>query len=899
MSTKPDNRPAGKEHQRLAEPFDGMVAPWRKWGPYVSERSWGSVREDYSPDGCAWEFLTHDMSRSKAYRWGEDGIAGICDRYQLLVFALALWNGRDPILKERMFGLSGNEGNHGEDAKEYWFYLDNTPTHSYMKMLYKYPQTEFPYQKLLEENRRRWGQGIPEYELLDTGIFDQDRYFDVFVEYAKAGPEDICIRIEAINRGPEAAELHLIPHLWFRNNWAWTDPPTAEPSIRLATSTNTNKDHVALIADDSHATGLGNLQFPYSLGPHYLHAPRGGQPLFTNNENNAIRLYGCADNRKPYVKNAFHRHIVNHEDSVNPAQTGTKSCIQYRRTIPPGKSMVLRLRLTPQLLPFPLSGVDEFVQQRKAEADEFYATVHPPAATAEEKTIQRQALAGMLWSKQIYLWDVNRWLEGDNPNFPPPQSRKQMRNIHWRHLNSMRILSMPDKWEFPWFAAWDLAFQCITLALVDPEFAKENLWVLLFEQFQHPNGQIPAYEWEFSDLNPPVHAWACWRVYQMEKQRSGNGDTVFLEKCLHKLLMNFAWWVNRVDSEGNNVFEGGFLGLDNIAVVDRGEKFPNGAILEQSDATGWMGFFCLYLMRIALELANQNRVYEGVATKFFEHFIYIGAAMKKMGGRNYQLWDEKEGFFYDVLRYPNGEFHKFRLRSLVGLIPLYAVEVLESDELAAHPGFLRDVEWFIQNRPDLVGDACYTVGDGKKRYVLSIADPNQFKRLLERIWDPAEFLSPYGIRSLSKYHEQHPFQFEGRTMGYEPGEAAVQLKGGNSNWRGPVWFPTSYLLIHSFLRFGDAVGRQFSLPAPGQREPITPHDMAQEAANRMIAIFKRGADGKRPCFGPYKKFQDDPHWKDYLLFNEYYHGDSGMGLGASHQTGWSGLVANLIDEWRR
>ena len=669
----------------------------------------------------------------------------------------------------------------------------------------------------------------------------------------------------------------------------------SEPSIRLQAG-----NQITLVADESNATSLHNLQFPYSLGLHYLYAPPGGEALFTDNENNAVRLYGCSDNRKPYVKDAFHRHIINHENCVNPRLTGTKSCIHYRQKVSPGGSMILRLRLTPEKLAAPLDDVDEIVRRRKAEADEFYASVHPPTATAEEKAIQRQALSGMLWSKQIYLWDVNRWLEGDNPKFPPPESRKQMRNIHWRHLNSMRILSMPDKWEFPWFAAWDLAFQCITLALVDPEFAKENLWVLLFEQFQHPNGQIPAYEWEFSDLNPPVHAWACWRVYQSEKQRTGKGDTVFLERCLHKLLMNFAWWVNRVDSEGNNVFEGGFLGLDNIAVVDRGEKFPNGAILEQSDATGWMGFFCLYLMRIALELANQNRVYEGVATKFFEHFIYIGAAMKKMGGRNYQLWDEQEGFFYDVLRYPNGEFHKFRLRSLVGLIPLYAIEVLESEELAAHPGFLRDVEWFIQNRPDLVGDACYTVGDGKKRYVLSIADPNQFKRLLQRIWDPAEFLSPYGIRSLSKYHEQHPFQFGDRSMGYEPAEAAVKLKGGNSNWRGPVWFPTSYLLIHSFMRFGDAVGPQFSLPTAGSNaQAVTPHDIAREAANRMIAIFKRGADGKRPCFGFYRKFQDDPHWNQCLLFNEYYHGDSGMGLGASHQTGWSGLVANLIDEWRR
>jgi hypothetical protein len=537
---------------------------------------------------------------------------------------------------------------------------------------------------------------------------------------------------------------------------------------------------------------------------------------------------------------------------------------------------------------------------RKAEADEFYAAIQPPKATPEEKAIQRQALAGMLWSKQIYLWDVNLWLEGDNPKAPPPQARKQMRNVRWRHLNSMRVISMPDKWEFPWFAAWDLAFQCVTLALVDPEFAKQNLWILLFEQFQHPNGQIPAYEWEFSDMNPPVHAWACWRVYQFEKERNGAADTQFLEKCLHKLLMNFTWWVNRVDSQGNNVFEGGFLGLDNIAVVDRGEKFPNGAILEQSDATGWMGFFCLYLMRIALELANTNPVYEGVATKFFEHFVYIGAAMKKMGGRNYQLWDETDGFFYDVLRYPNGEFHKFRLRSLVGLIPLYAIEVLDQEELQSHPAFLRDVEWFIKNRPDLVGDACYAMGDAEKRYVLSIADPNQFKRLLARIWDSEEFLSPFGIRSLSKHHQRRPFQFGDRCLGYEPGEAEVQLKGGNSNWRGPIWFPTSYLLIQSFLRFDHALGASSVVCTPATNgQPIAPRAMAEEAANRMISIFKRGPSGERPCFGRYSKFQNDPHWRDLLLFNEYYHGDTGMGFGASHQTGWSGLVANLIDEWRR
>jgi Mannosylglycerate hydrolase MGH1-like glycoside hydrolase domain len=887
-----------REHERLAEPYSGFIAPWRKWGPYVSERSWGSVREDYSPDGCAWEFLPHDMARSKAYRWGEDGIAGFCDRYQLLVFALALWNGRDPILKERMFGLSGNEGNHGEDVKEYWFYLDNTPTHSYQKLLYKYPQREFPYLQLVEENRRRWGQvGAPEFELLDTGIFDDDRYFDVFIEYAKADAEDICIRIEAFNRGPQAAELHLLPHLWFRNTWAWAKPAGSEPLIQLADRT---KNGTCLLADDYNAAQLPNLQFPYALGKRYLYAPDGGDPLFTDNESNAVKLYGCTKNRKRFVKDAFHHQVIHREPCVNPAGTGTKSSIHYTYQVPANDSVVLNLRLTPKQERDPLSDVNRIVDQRKAEADEFYETVHPPRATADEKSVQRQALSGMLWSKQIYLWDVNRWLEGDDPKAPPPESRKHMRNIHWRHLNSMRVLSMPDKWEFPWFAAWDLAFQCITLALVDPEFAKDNLWILLFEQFQHPNGQIPAYEWEFSDMNPPVHAWACWRVYQLEKQRTGKGDRGFLEKCLHKLLMNFAWWVNRVDSAGNNVFEGGFLGLDNIAVVDRGEKFPNGAVLEQSDATGWMGFFCLYLMRVALELAKENPVYEGVATKFFEHFVYIGAAMKKMGGRNYQLWDEKDGFFYDVLRYPNGEFHKFRLRSLVGLIPLYAIEVLEQEELQAHPNFLRDVEWFIKNRPDLVGDACYAVGNGDRRYVLSIADPNQFKRLLQRIWDPDEFLSTHGIRSLSRHHQEHPFQFGDRTLGYEPGEAEVKLKGGNSNWRGPVWFPTSYLLLHSFVRFDQALGASSAVITRGSDDrPITPSAMANEAADRMISIFTRDTTGQRPCFGRYEKFQKDVHWRDCLLFNEYYHGDTGMGLGASHQTGWSGLVANLIDEWRR
>lgn len=884
-----------KEKSRLNEPHSGQESPWRKWGPYVSERSWGGVREDYSEWGTAWDFLTHDMARSKAYRWGEDGIAGICDRYQLLVFALAFWNRRDPILKERMFGLSSPEGNHGEDVKEYWFYLDNTPTHSYMRMLYKYPQAEFPYARLVAENAHRQGS---EFELLDTGVFNEDRYFDIFVEYAKAGPEDICIRIEAFNRGPEPASLHILPHLWFRNTWAWTDLAGSEPSIVCGAA---GKNHITLVANDHDAPPISNLQFPYSLGTYNLYAPAGGEVLFTDNETNAPRVFGSwAASRKPHVKDAFHRHIVNGEHCLGQ-KAGTKSCINYRYEVGAGKSVVLRLRLSSHRHTQPLADVDDVVRARHQEADEFYETIHPPNATSDERLIQRQAFAGMLWSKQIYLFDVQRWLEGDNPQWPPPESRKRARNIHWRHLNSMRILSMPDKWEFPWFASWDLAFQCVTIALIDPDFAKNNLWLLLFEQFQHPNGQIPAYEWEFSDMNPPVQAWACWRIYEIEKRDTGKPDLAFLEKCLHKLLINFAWWVNRVDSQGNNVFEGGFLGLDNITVIDRGQKLPGNAVLEQSDGTGWMGFFCLYLMRIALELSRHNRVYEAVATKFFEHFVYIGAAMKKMGGRNYQLWDENDGFFYDVLRYPNGDFHKFRVRSLVGLIPLFAVEVLDKRDLEACPDFLANVEWFIRNRSDLVGHACCAIDCGKDtmRYMLSIADSDQLRRILVRIWDPAEFLSDYGIRSLSKYHQTHPFHFSGQRLGYEPGESEAQVKGGNSNWRGPIWFPTSYLLIRSLLRFSQALGPDFIVAPPHNDESLALQSVAREIAERMIRIFARDKVGRRACFGENEKVQTDPHWRDYLLFNEYYHGDTGAGLGASHQTGWTGLVASLIDEWRR
>jgi hypothetical protein len=887
------------EHERLYAPYSSPIPPWRKWGPYVAERAWGTVREDYSADGNAWNYLPHDLARSKAYRWGEDGLAGICDRYQILVFALALWNGRDPILKERLFGLVPSEANHGEDVKEYYFYLDATPTHAYMKYLYKYPQAEFPYGKLIEENQRRRGQG-PEYELLDTGLFDENCYFDVFVEYAKADPEDICIRIEACNRGPDEAPLHILPHLWFRNTWAWWPEPKPEPIIQIGPS---GDGFISLEASDLTADPIPRLPFEYRLGFRYLYGEAGGQPLFTNNETNALRVYGWgAQSRSPYVKDAFHRYVVDGEDCINHAQVGTKACFHYANlNVPAGSSIVVRLRLCHKPRPDPLADVDGIIQQRKVEADEFYDSLHPPKATEDERRVQRQALAGMLWSKQFYYYDVHPWLAGDNPGWPPPDERRRIRNYRWLHLNSMRVLSMPDKWEYPWFAAWDLAFHCVPLALVDPEFAKEQLWLLLFEQFQHPNGQIPAYEWEFSDLNPPVHAWAVWRIYNMDRLRAGKADRQFLEKCFHKLLINFAWWVNKVDSEGNNIFEGGFLGLDNITVVDRSQPLPNGTKLEQSDATGWMGMFCLNLMRIALELAKEDKAYEGLATKFFQHYVYVGAAMKHMGNRHYQLWDEEDKFFYDVLRLPDGSFHKFRLRSLVGLIPLYAIERLEEDWIVPFPEFRANLHWFLNNRKDLVERCVTTIErDGMKVHVLAIVDKDQMLHLLERIWDPAEFRSAYGLRSLSKFHEAHPFRFGHSQVGYEPGESVEMLKGGNSNWRGPIWFPTSFMMIESLRKLGKAYDPTLTINSPVAGEPpVTLKDIAKGFADRLISIFTRHQAGERPVYGPYRKFQDDPYWRDLLLFHEYFHGDTGMGLGASHQTGWTGLVASLIDEWRR
>ncbi len=887
-----------KEAKRLRDAISESIPPWRRWGPYVSERAWGTVREDYSPDGNAWDYFPHDHARSRAYRWGEDGLAAICDRYQLLVFAVALWNERDPILKERLFGLVPSEANHGEDVKEYYFYLDSTPTHSYMKYLYKYPQAEYPYHQLIEVNGSRHGHGF-EYELLDTGIFDDDHYFDVFVEYAKVSPEDLCIKIEVWNRGDQDAPIHILPHLWFRNTWAWSETRGTEPTI---SQSETTPNHLTLIADDTGAGMVTGLPFQYELGKRYLYAEMGGEALFTDNETNSRRFpHLLPQNDKSYVKDGFHHHIIYGKETVNPERTGTKSCIQYRKVVPAHGSVSVRLRLTDDGLKEPFRDFDQFMAARQAEADEFYATIHPPNATEDERRIQRQAFAGLLWTKQSYLYDVNRWFEGDNPNVPPPASRPDIRNTHWRHLNSMRVLSMPDKWEYPWFAAWDLAFHCVAFALIDSEFAKEQLWLMLFEQFQHPNGQLPAYEWEFSDLNPPVHAWACWRVYNMDRIRWGKGDRVWLEKCFHKLLINFAWWVNKVDSEGNNIFEGGFLGLDNITVIDRSQKLPGGVVLEQSDATGWMGMFCQNLMRIALELAQENKAYEAMATKFFQHYIYVGAAMKNMGGRDYSLWDEKDGFFYDVLRYPDGSFHKFRVRSLVGLIPLYAIERLEVDWIVPFKEFRSNLEWFVENRQDIVQRCCHLIErEGEQVYVLAIVDEHQMRRILETLFHPDEFLSPVGIRSLSKYHEEHPFTFGNAEVHYEPAESDNKIKGGNSNWRGPVWFPTSFLLIESLRKLGKAYGPTFKVKVAeyGGRE-MTMSEMAEDVAKRMISIFARNGEGKRPVYGGTKKFQDDPHWRDYLLFYEYYHGDNGAGVGASHQTGWSALVASLIDEWRR
>lgn len=893
-------RTVTRESLRLEE--DRLnIKNWRTWGPYVSERSWGTVREDYSPDGEAWAYFTHEHARSKTYRWGEDGLAGICDRFQLLCFGLGLWNGVDNILKERLFGLVPQQSNHGEDVKEYYYYLDATPTHSYLKFLYKYPQQRFPYRQLIEESSRR-GLEDPEYELLDTHVFDEGRYFDVQVEYAKADCQDICIRIEAFNRGPDDAHLTVLPHLWFRNTWNWGPESLPQPSLSVAQQ---SLEGVCLLADESNAEPLSNLLYPYRLGKMWLYAQAGGTPLFTDNESNNRQLYGPrAQNKSKYVKDAFHRQIIHGENCTNPERNGTKACIQYPLEIPAGQSRVILLRLTDSEdthgIADVLNEAQHVVDMRRAEADEFYGSLHPPKATEDECRIQRQALAGMIWTKQIYLFDVNLWLEGDRPDLPPSESRKKIRNQHWRHLNSMRILSMPDKWEYPWFAAWDLAFHTIPLALVDPEFAKHQLWLLLFEQFQHANGQIPAYEWEFSDLNPPVHAWAVWRVYNMDRIQTGRADRVFLEKCFHKLLLNFTWWVNKVDGEGHNVFEGGFLGLDNITLFDRSQLPPDGSSLKQADATGWMGMYCLNLMRIALELAKENDAYTSLATKFFEHYVYIGAAMKNMGGRDYQLWSEDDGMFYDVLSQADGSYQRLRLRSLVSLIPLYAIERLEEQWIEPFIDFKVNLEWFLRNRTQL-SSACVSSHENHRGnvHLLSLMSRPQLEKILSTIWDADEFRSPFGLRSLSKFHLQHPFEHAGQRVAYDPAESRTWLKGGNSNWRGPIWFPTTFLMIESLRKLSKVYGDELKVQGGAGQPAVSLTDMARGFADGLISMFTRDEAGNRPIYGNRPILQNDPYWRDCLMFHEYFNADTGEGLGACHQTGWTGLVASLIDEWRQ
>jgi hypothetical protein len=878
------------ERRRVEECAPGPAqVEWKRWGPYLSDRAWGTVREDYSADGSAWTYFPHDWARSKAYRWGEDGLGGICDDDQKLCFALALWNGQDPILKERLFGLSGPEGNHGEDVKEYYFYLDSTPTHSYMKFLYKYPQRAFPYQDLVETNARR-GKHEPEYELLDTGVFDENRYWDVFVEYAKASPEDILIRITVHNRGPETATLDILPTLWFRNTWDW-----GYVSPKGTLTATAGAEGVCAIEAHHAEMGLRRLLC--------LNEP---EMLFTENETNSAKLYGTTVGKNPYTKDAFHDYVVHGEhECVNPARTGTKAAARYTVEVEPGGQTCLRFRLTPRRPSAELlgPGFDSLFEARIAEADDFYGAIGSPELSEDSRNVQRQAFAGMLWSKQYYRYNVQRWLDGDPTQPPPPAGRENARNHDWRHVNGSDVLSMPDAWEYPWFAAWDLAFHCIPLAVIDPHFAKQQLLALTHEWYQHPNGQFPAYEWAFGDVNPPVHAWAAWRVYQIERRvRGGQGDTVFLKKIFHKLLLNFTWWVNRKDLEGKNVFQGGFLGLDNIGMFDRSQPLPTGGYLEQSDGTSWMAMYCLNMLTIALELCREDLSYEDMATKFFEHFVYIAHAMNNFGETDEDLWDETDGFYYDVLHRPDGTHEFMRVRSMVGLIPLLAVETIEESQYETLKDFKARVEWFVNNRPDLCRNVAdlHSVGDHDRR-LLSIVNPERLRMILEKMLDETEFLAPTGLRALSQYHRDHPVSMhvDGTEyrVDYEPAESTTGLFGGNSNWRGPIWFPLNYLIIEALQKFDYYLGPDFPVTFPtGSDQQLSLAEIAAELSRRLTRTFTRGADGRRPVFGSLEKFQTDPYWKDLILFHEYFHGDNGAGIGASHQTGWTGLVAKLIEQ---
>ena len=856
---------------------------WKRWGPYLSERAWGTVREDYSPYGTAWDYFPHDHARSRAYRWNEDGIAGISDRHQRLCFAVALWNRRDPILKERLFGLTGSEGNHGEDVKELYYYLDSTPTHSYMRYLYKYPQAEYPYAALVERNRQA-GRGAREYELLDTGIFDKDRYFDVFIEYAKADIEDILVRIEVINRGPDRASLDLLPTLWFRNTWSWGGD-LRRPILRAEAP---NSGRVAISAEHS------------DEGNFYLHCEGAPELLFTENETNAERLFG-ATNRTPYVKDGIDSYLVRGiAGAVNPDRVGTKSAARYQLSVESGRGAVVKLRLNrrPPAAGGSLgSDFEAIFAARKEEADEFYRRIIPSDVSADAQNVMRQALGGLLWSKQFYHYVVRDWLSGDASQPPPPEAHRTGRNSDWKHLYNADVLSMPDKWEYPWYASWDLAFHCIPLAIVDPDFAKEQLILLLREWYMHPNGQVPAYEWAFNDVNPPVLAWAAWRVYKIDKKRRGTGDRKFLSRVFHKLMLNFTWWVNRKDAEGRNIFQGGFLGLDNIGVFDRSAPLPSGGHIEQSDGTSWMAMYCLNMLSIALELACEDDTYEDVASKFWEHFVNIAHAINTLG-----LWNEEQGFYHDVLHLPDGKELPLTVRSMVGLIPLFAVESFEGERIARFPAFARRLEWFIENRPDLkAGVACMKTPGMNRRRLFSILDPEKLRRVLRWMLDETEFLSPYGIRSVSQKHRFEPYMLHMNGMSYEvryePAESSTGLFGGNSNWRGPIWFPVNYLLIESLQKFHHYLGDNFKVEMPtNSGRHLTLSEVATELSRRLTRIFLRDSSGHRPVYGSHAKLQSDPNFSDLVLFHEYFDGDNGSGVGASHQTGWTALVAKLIQQ---
>jgi hypothetical protein len=880
------------EQQRLLDARSGQ-AQWKKWGPYLSERQWGTVREDYSDNGNAWDYFSHDQARSRAYRWGEDGLAGISDSHQVLCFALALWNGKDPIIKERLFGLTNSEGNHGEDVKEYYFYLDSTPTHSYMKYLYKYPQAAYPYADLVETNRRR-GRHELEYELVDTGAFDGDRYFDVFVEYAKAGPEDILIQISAVNRGPEEASLNVLPTLWFRNTWSWADGGS-KPVLQLAEGANVIRAH--------HTDPL----FQRTIPDYYLYCQGEPQLLFTENESNNERLFN-GQNASPYVKDAFHRYVVEgQQHAVNPNSVGSKAAARYSLVVGPGQTQVVRLRLTtaaPRSVSDPFQSFERIMQDRLGEADQFYDSITPKnvKGDVDRKSVMRQAFAGMLWTKQYFYYDLAQWLKEHNVGpGSPPELRAKVRNAEWFHMHNDDIISMPDKWEYPWYAAWDLAFHMLPLASVDPDFAKAQLDLMLRNDYLHPNGQIPAYEWNFGDVNPPVHAYATIQIYLQDKERNnGEGDIEFLKYAFGKLLMNFTWWVNRKDRSGNNVFEGGFLGLDNIGVFDRSAPLPTGGHLDQADGTAWMIFFSQQMLRISIELALHNPAYEEFATKFFEHTMWIASAMDRVGERHDDMWDEEDGFFYDVLRLPDGHAMRLKVRSMVGLLPLGAVAVFEEDVLTKLPNFTTRAREFLMRNPELTANLHMPGTPGLSgRRLISPVNEGKLRRILARMLDENEFFGPYGIRALSKIHQDHPFVFNHNGQEYKvsylPGDSDSGMFGGNSNWRGPVWMPVNMILYLSLLRMGAYYGDSFKVECPtGSGKMMSLFEVAQELAERLIRTFQRNDQGRRPVYGGTEKFQADPHWRDLVLFYEYFHGDNGAGIGASHQTGWTGCIARII-----